>query len=497
MKFVSTSRPGKCLEGTLLGVSFLAVLCYVIVALARAWHPFQLEWLEGGVLEHVRRILAGQRIYVEPSLDFVPFIYTPLYFYISAALTKIVGLGFAPLRLVSFSASVGVMAVIFLFVRRETERLLPAALAVGLFAAAFRVGGAWLDLARVDSLFLFFLLAAIYLLRFHVSPKKYLAAGALISLAFLTKQAALVAAIPLFFLGFYSDRRSFFYFAAAATVIIGASTLLLDLVHGGWYSYFILDLPRAHAVDRTEFARLWRDGVLLSLPLASASAIVYLAARVAGPDRKEGVIETLVAVSLIGGSSFASAHSGSYDNVLLPAIAGLSILFGTTAHWWLKTAQNMPAERRIAVEMGVCLLCLVQFGLLAYDPREQIPSLQSKDAGRALVERISRIEGEVLIPRHGYLAQMAGKQSLAHEMAMTDVLRGDETGGTALRTEILLAIQRQRFSAVIVDYDWIKLDLQRHYRRERDPVIESARALQPITGSKTRPKYLYVPRKKD
>jgi len=34
-------------------------------------------------------------------------------------------------------------------------------LAAGMFAATFEVGGAWLDIGRVDSLFLFLLLAAV------------------------------------------------------------------------------------------------------------------------------------------------------------------------------------------------------------------------------------------------------------------------------------------------------------------------------------------------
>lgn len=62
------------------------LLAFVGVAWRRLPHPYQLEWMEGGSVEHVRRILSGDPLYPEPAIEFVPFIYTPLYFYVGAAL---------------------------------------------------------------------------------------------------------------------------------------------------------------------------------------------------------------------------------------------------------------------------------------------------------------------------------------------------------------------------------------------------------------------------
>ena len=102
-----------------LAVGLFAV--YLAIVPARIAYPFELEWMEGACVDHVRRVLAGQPLYVAPSLDFVPFVYPPLYFWLSAALARVTGIGFLPLRLVSSVSSLGCFALIFLMVRRQTR----------------------------------------------------------------------------------------------------------------------------------------------------------------------------------------------------------------------------------------------------------------------------------------------------------------------------------------------------------------------------------------
>src|SRR6266542_4402426 len=85
--------------------AFMAM--YLVVAFVRLGYPFELEWMEGGMVDHVRRIVAGQPIYVRPSLNFVSYLYPPLYYLVSAGLARMIGIGFLPLRLVSLVSSVG------------------------------------------------------------------------------------------------------------------------------------------------------------------------------------------------------------------------------------------------------------------------------------------------------------------------------------------------------------------------------------------------------
>jgi len=145
----------------IIGSSFY-ILVYFVIASTRLPYPFELEWMEGASVVHVQRIMDGQSLYVRPSLDFVPFIYTPLYYHLSSLFAHVTGNGFLPLRLLSFLSSLGCFAFIFMIVHRRTSSLYASFIASGLFAATFRISGAWFDIARVDSLFLFLLLVGIY-----------------------------------------------------------------------------------------------------------------------------------------------------------------------------------------------------------------------------------------------------------------------------------------------------------------------------------------------
>lgn len=140
---------------TLLVVVCLGFVGAVIgVALARMTYPLPLEWMEGGMVLQVRRVLTGKPVYVAPNATFTPFLYPPLYYYMSAAVTSVLGLGFLPLRLVSLGATLGCLVVIGLLVHRETDAVLPALVTIGLFAASYPLVDTWFDLARVDMLFL-------------------------------------------------------------------------------------------------------------------------------------------------------------------------------------------------------------------------------------------------------------------------------------------------------------------------------------------------------
>ena len=80
----STHRFANIGQTLLIVGASLYPLAYLVIALTRLSYPFELEWMEGGSVVHVQRILDGQALYVTPSLTFVPFIYSPFYFYVSS-----------------------------------------------------------------------------------------------------------------------------------------------------------------------------------------------------------------------------------------------------------------------------------------------------------------------------------------------------------------------------------------------------------------------------
>ena len=168
MKKEKQSRFGRfklvpLLNLALFSLAVVYLIIYLWMAYYRLRYPFDLEWIEGGMVDQVQRLLHGQSMYVAPSISYVPFLYPPIYFYFSALAALLFGIGLFPLRLVSFLASLVSFTTIFLIVRAETKNDWAAILSTGLFVATFRVTGAWLDIARVDSLFLALWLLFIYL----------------------------------------------------------------------------------------------------------------------------------------------------------------------------------------------------------------------------------------------------------------------------------------------------------------------------------------------
>ena len=123
----------------------VAICAYLFVALSRLGYPFAVESLEGNSLVEVHRILAGQPLYPAPSAGYVPDGYPPLYFYVSAAAARVLGVSYLPLRLVSLVSSLACFALLARLVQRETGSIAAGTGAAGVFAATYFATGTWFD----------------------------------------------------------------------------------------------------------------------------------------------------------------------------------------------------------------------------------------------------------------------------------------------------------------------------------------------------------------
>src|SRR5438128_9293538 len=109
-------------------------------------------------MQEVRRVLAGQPLYVEPQLGYVPLIYGPVYFYVAAAAAAVSGSTLVGMRMVSLLASLGSMALVTLVVRRETGSFAIGVVGAGLLAACSPHVDLVMDIGRMDALATFFML---------------------------------------------------------------------------------------------------------------------------------------------------------------------------------------------------------------------------------------------------------------------------------------------------------------------------------------------------
>jgi hypothetical protein len=496
MKLSRTVISRRTAEYVLWAIALAYLVVYLVIALTRMSYPFELEWMEGAVVDHVRWILAGRQPYVEPSIEFVPFPYNPLYYYVCAAFSKFLGVGFFPLRLVSFLSSIGTILAIYWFVKNGTGSATGGVLAVGLFAAAFRAGGAWYDVARMDSLFIFLLLAGVYLLLHRNSVGGHVVAGVLVSLSFLTKQTALAVAVPLAICCVIClPRRLKAVFPVTFFTVAAAGALVLNAASGGWYRYYAFGSAGYHEYGGRYYWKFWTHDLLGCVPVALAFSLLYLVGVTRGSRSANAKLYWVFFVSMVGTAWVSRLHMGGYDNVLIPAYVAIAVGFG------LGAGVLFPANGRgsgtVTVDsLGgrsgklhglVVVLCAAQLVFLSYDPREQIPTEADREAGRQLVRILEAIDGEILMPHHGYLPALAGKRTSFHEIALWDVLRaGDPTVANRFLTELSDALRDGRYRAIVIDRGLFdQIVVPSHYVAT-GKIFEDD-VFWPVTGKRTRP----------
>jgi 4-amino-4-deoxy-L-arabinose transferase-like glycosyltransferase len=477
------------------GVEFLALLAaagfivmYVVVALKRLPYPFELEWMEGSMVDHVRRVLAGLPLYVPPSLDFVPFLYPPLYYWAAAAVAKLTGIGFEPLRLVSLVASLVTMFLMFVLVRRETGKWALGFLAAGLFAATYRNVGGWFDVARVDSLFLMLVFVAVCLIRCRETLLSWIFAGLVLAAAMLTKQVALAPAAALIAYGWFVNRRLALALSLSFALAALGSITGLTWASDGWFWYYAFAQPAAHKLAFSSAVYFLCRHVCFGMSIALLAAVVGLVWLRRDGDSKGFLFWSLLSAGMFAASALPAMKAGGWQNDLLPVYSALAMMLALTAH--KLSALPVSALAWTAV--------LIQLAALVYHPSARLPTAADERAGRHLVAQLSAFNGDVLLFSHGFLSLRAGREPHANYIAVTDVL---SSGSTRAR-EILIrdvrrALREKQFAAIVLDakndLDFAAAEFAASYRFER-PVFEDAYVFWPVSGYPTRPECVYVPR---
>jgi len=478
------------------------IAVYLIIAYFRIRYPFELNWIEGHILTHVLRILSGKKIYVEPSLEFSSLDYPPIYYYLSAAASSLIGNGFTPLRLVSAVLTLGSFYVIYYIVIKETESKFSGILACCLFAATFKISGGYFDVARIDSLFLFFVLVSLYLIKFATSNKSYILAGVFISMASLTKQTGLMISIPLVLYCFFISWRSAILFIGTTVLIIGGGTLILDLLHSGWYYYYVFDLPRQIFTLRKDMLDgFWTRDLMASLSIAVVLSMFYLLSQLYAINKKHFLFYFLTSVGMIGASWLSRLHIGGAPNVLMPAYAIVAILFGLAFNTVFKFIKAIPSDKQQLSESFIYLIYILQFIILIYNPLLEIPTKRELEAGKKLIYTISQIKGEVYIPCHPYLAYLAGKKNYAHIASIGAIIKlaKNEQLRNKLKDELDRAIKEKKFNAIILnsqDTEALFYDFTKYYKKQGS-LFDNDTVFFTKSGRRTRPEFIYTLKNND
>jgi hypothetical protein len=144
------------------------------------------------------------------------------------------------------------------------------------------------------------------------------------------------------------------------------------------------------------------------------------------------------------------------------------------------------------------LLVLWQFYLLIYNPIQQLPTQQDREAGDRFIQLLKSLDGQVLVFNHGYYSTLAGKAPFFSSTPFSDVVSGVRTpfsNNYLWRRKIAEDLYNQILQSRSIDYvivDNRPEAWQPYYLIVNNNVIDSD-AFYPVTGARTRPQFLLIP----
>ncbi len=493
-------------------LALLWVALMAVVILGRITFPLELEWMEGGSLHHALRLVQGQPIYAAPSIDFVPFLYTPLYPGLLALLAGVgLPLGLALGRAASAAAVVAIAVGLVRPVAAENTPRAHRDAAVGLFLAGYVVSLRWYDIARADSMMFALLLWGVLLVRdggrVGGGWRRPLVGGLLVALAFWTKQTAavliLASGLAVIASGLRGRLWALVRYTLTVAVIVLGGLWLGVAVTEGWLWTYIYELHQTHAFNHERFERktwgmLLHGGPflgLLALTLVS-DAVGRLVARLGRSVGIAGRLGALVEASeRAGGQRFwgvmaafallvsALGYSTQWaePNAFIPAVIfgaayfGVALPVGGRRESWalgLIAAQLLfaaaiepmyqPIQDRGVAALGESYRWQAWRRTIP-DPRARAAAAELREELRSLGERG---DGELFALARPWWSVIAGGRGHVASMGISDVTKAESA---RLRRELGAELRSGRFVEAWFEGEpprWLRGALTRRFRLE-------------------------------
>lgn len=511
---------------------------------ARLRYPFDLEWMEGGMLIHAWRMQRGLPIYVEPSAEFIPFVYPPGFSAALVALAEVFGLDYSTGRALSlFSTGIAAAAIVFA-VRRFTRAWLPAFVGALVYLGCYSSSGLFYDLVRSDALAMA-LLAWSIALAFERDPRAALGSALLLAAAATVKLQTAVFGLPLMLCIWARDGRpAAIRFALAAAFPVVAFAVFMQWRTDGLFLRWVIAAPASHGmvwqrffpgtpaelgghlpivlgvlagwavlraagelpgVRRRRFlgavAALAIAGALTALGIAAqytvtrfeaalgvsmfaalaVASVVWLRARGrAAPASTEAVFVISLGAMALFSCAMSRAHLGGYVNVLMPLHWLLALAFGCVL-------AQMPTHWPRVGTLVASVLAISQLGLQgrALDAGRFAPDEGDRVAGERLVEVLRELPGPILSPFAPWLAVQAGYPPSLHQLSISE----NSMPGSAFpstRERIRAAVDSAYWPIVVAGNRPIGFGVEERYELMRH--VESAgHELWPRSGFPVRP----------
>ena len=449
--WLRSPRASRALTAIVVAGSLFFVAVFLWESLRRLSYPYDLEWIESGILVSIHRIANGQPLYTRPTLDYVPYLYAPFYFYVSAAVMKLTGAydSYLAPRLVSMLSALGTQALLLLFVRRESKSWLAGIASAGIYASLYLYIEGWVDIGRVDALFIFILLLAIYCTRF-AHP---LIAALVWVLAFQTKQSVLPVAIPFLLLFWERQRPMRVVMAVGAYVALAwASIAGLNHLTGGWYKFYLFNTIKG-LPGVARLAALYPSETLLR-PLTIAFAVIA-AALLLTPIRlrsRRTMFYLVGSAVLYLAFWYVRAHRG-YGNTMQAVYVWTLLLFGMAFARLLDAARRgeLSEFKSPAIANALLIAVIFQLGSQIYNPGQFVPAPYGRADRDKFEEQLRAIPGDVYVVNHSWDAVMAGKKPHAEGEAVGAVIDAGGPQADAMIAVLHQATLSHQLSAIAVD----------------------------------------------
>ncbi|MBV8760691.1 MAG: hypothetical protein JO257_25585 [Deltaproteobacteria bacterium] len=469
------------------------VLLLVYAVGGRLLYPYDLEWMEGGMLQHALRIQTGHGIYTPPSIDFIPYLYTPLYPALLAVLGEIFGITYTLGRFLSVLSLLGIGATTMTAIAgRRYEHVSKGAayagvcVALGLFAAIYPFVEGWYDLVRADTMFLFMATFGI-----AAAPRwaatgegirghgRTAAVAAILALSFFCKQTGI------FYVGLggavvlaVDVKRAVTYVIVAGVLGLGLTAAANAASHG-WFWVYVSEIHRAHDFNMDRF---WKSfGLILwhfrALTIIVGVGLVATAATAIRTRRLPKQCQPLVlwsaafvvstVVGAVGwGTEFAhfNAYMPAFLHGAIAAGAALPALAACTQILWGDRPRAEIAALAAPALAGVALAITLVFA--RWNPTTFVPTAADVAAGDKLIARLRALDGEVWMPSHPWYLVLAGKQPHVHRMGVKDVTARQLHTPQQIIWGLKDALEKHRFSTLVLDDRdlFLELPLAQYYR---------------------------------
>lgn len=544
----------------LLDLLAVALAVLVLGTVGAAWavrvpHPYDLEWMEGGMLAHAWRLQQGLELYPSPGPDFIPFVYPPGYPAVLAALGRVFELGHPLGRALAIGSTLVAAAAIAVGVGRHGKQPLLGVVAAAVFVGTWPHSGAFFDLVRPDSMSVAFLGWAIVLgLERHRGAA--VASGLLLAAAWICKHNAAAYGLPMLLgIALRDGWRRGVIFGLAAGLPALVTTLFLQLVTEGRFLAYILGVPASHPMVGARIVPGTPGELAHALPLAvllASLAVIVLLRRRAGLSVGWTALACIVGAGLVTAAVVSIPYPSGVPSpsawarwAAIPplgaaigaglwglgasirarrvpwtwvyglGIAGVALLTAglmrghhggflnvlMPLHWVVAFAAGMGAAGlRLGGGPGMAaltsLLLSGQLGVQAWTLQIDrfLPTEEDRTAGDLVVERIRHhCDGPVLSPYASWLPVQAGQAPSVHLIAVWDINHPGGPFREHMKT-LRQAARDQHWACVIEGGRRpIGFEVDRHYQvRERFPI--QGRALLPRTGWRVRPGELHLPR---